>query len=102
MNYVNRDHFRDENQDDPVFQTYGPVRPAQHNASADTARQVAALLGRCLPIPDTPELSYLRCFVTLAFEEASIISNRSAPSKAEIDYIAFLEEEAKSYGRSPR
>ncbi len=94
MNYFNIDHFLPESGGEPEPAV---VTRTDHYDAGETARQIAALLGRCLPIPDTPELSYLRCFVTLAFEEASTIANRGQPSPEEINYIAFLEREAKAY-----
>lgn len=96
MNYFNHDHFGPD--DGHENDTAGASQAGLSTTGAgDMARQIAALLGRCLPIPDTPDLAYLRCFVTLAFEEASNIANRGTPSREDLDYIAFIEREAKAY-----
>jgi hypothetical protein len=100
MNYVNYDQFLPGKGHEGDREL--PAAQLDHAGgdSGSMARQVATMFGRCLPIPDTPELSYLRCFVTLAFEEATTIANRSAPSAADLDYLARIVREAKAFTSS--
>ena len=39
-----------------------------------SAKAVAAALGRLLPLPDRPDLQFLRLFVGLAYDEACSIA----------------------------
>lgn len=61
------------------------------------ARRVTSALESCLAIPDHPELSYLRCFVRMAFEEASALGTQGHPSEEDLAYLDRLQDETRGY-----
>lgn len=61
------------------------------------ARRVTSALESCLAIPDRPELSYLRCFVRMAFEEASALGTPGLPSDDDLAYLERLQQETREY-----
>jgi hypothetical protein len=65
-----------------------------------TARRVLTALENCLAIPDRPELSYLRCFVRMAFEEANALGAGGQPSEADLAYLDHLTRESRTYRRT--
>jgi hypothetical protein len=73
-----------------------PARFASPEARA-AARRVASALENCLAMPDLPELSYLRCFVRMAFEEASTLGAIGQPSDADLAYLEKLQRETRDY-----
>jgi hypothetical protein len=72
------------------------VRAATPEARA-AARRVASALEGCLSMPDRPELSYLRCFVRMAFEEATALGALGQPSDEDLAYLERLQRETRDY-----
>ncbi len=66
------------------------------------ARRVTSALEGCLAIPDRPELSYLRCFVRMAFEEASALGTPGLPSDDDLAYLERLQRETRAYRTQTR
>jgi hypothetical protein len=58
---------------------------------------VIKALERLVPLPERKELQYLRSFVRLAYEEACIVAAKVEPSPADLEYIRYLESEAKKF-----
>lgn len=80
--------------------THATVERAARCASPEAraaARRVAAALENCLAMPDLPELSYLRCFVRMAFEEASTLGAVGQPSDEDLAYLERLTRETRDY-----
>ena len=69
------------------------------NSAKPTALQVSRALGRLLPLPDHPELDHLRSLVMIAYEEACELAYRSEPTEKDLEYIRYLEREAKAFAK---
>ena len=76
---------------------YGGTKGERVNSAQPTALRVSNALGRLLPLPEHPELDHLRMLVKIAFDEALAIAYQSRPTEQDLEYIRYLEREAKIF-----
>jgi hypothetical protein len=61
------------------------------------AQRVAQVIAPLLPISRAPEFVVIRTFLTLAFEEASLLATRVMPTREELEHIRYLERQAAAF-----